>query len=545
MEPRHKRAQAIEIVMGVNREQDDTALSSQGQARPEPPCLFEPPAGMQQGHIIRALQAAFAIRKDTRVRERAVYYDTFDWRLFNNTLTLVCTAHHASLRSLSHENIVCQTEIASPPVFLTDIPPGAFHTRLAAVLEVRALLELFTLVSHSETLRVMNDDQKTVVRIVIAQHRLEGGQRATPAWNRVRLTPVKGYAKEVQKVRKWLVQNGFTPSPDTSYQRALAAVGKEPNDYVSKPRFQFDPMMRADAATKHILRFLLTVMRRNEAGIIADVDTEFLHDFRVAIRRTRSALGQIKGAFPTPLTERFRKDFAFLGSVTNRMRDLDVYLLRQDDYKAKLSEHHRHAIDPLFAMLQHERAKAHRALVRHLHSKRYHDIAQRWDAFLATPCHGVAGSAANASRPILTVARKRIKKKCRAVVTLGMALLDSNDAQGLHALRIECKKLRYLLEFFDSLFPAKQIMPLVRQLRKLQDNLGDFHDLCVQQADLHAFADRLTTHESQEHHTQSAIGGLIEILDVEKTTRRAAFPKIFTTFAECAIDTRFTPLQHA
>ena len=494
---------------------------------------------------MRALQAAFTIRKDPRVREHAVYYDTFDWRLFNKSLMLVYTANHAILRSLSHGNIVCQTEVAPPPVFLTDIPLGALHTRLAAILDVRALLELFTLVSHSEPLRVVNDDDKMVARIVLVQHHLEGVQRTTPVWNRVRLTPVKGYEKAAREVRKWFVKNGFTPASDSFYQHALAAVGKCPGDYVSKPRLQLDPRMRADAATKHILSFLFTVMRCNEAGMMADIDTEYLHDFRVAIRRTRSALGQVKEVFPTRLTDRFRKDFAFLGSVTNRLRDLDVYLLRQEEYTAKLSEPHRDAIEPLFAMLQHERSKAHRVLVRQLRSKRYHDIMQRWDAFLAAPSDRVAGSAANASLPILAVARKRLKKKCRVVVTMGTALIDSQDEQGLHDLRIECKKLRYLLEFFDSLFSAKQIAPLVKQLRKLQDNLGDFHDLCVQQADLHTFAERLTTHESQDRRTQSAIGGLIEILEVEKRTTRAAFPNIFTPFANCARKTRFTPLKPA
>ena len=31
-------------------------------------------------------------------------------------------------------------------------------------------------------------------------------------------------------------------------------------------------------------------MNENLPGLLADVDTEFLHDFRVAVRRTRSTL---------------------------------------------------------------------------------------------------------------------------------------------------------------------------------------------------------------------------------------------------------------
>ena len=56
--------------------------------------------------------------------------------------------------------------------------------------------------------------------------------------------------------------------------------------------------------------------------------------------------------------------------------------------------------------------------------------------------------------------------------------------EDLHNLRIDCKKLRYLLEFFTSLFPKTQMKLLIKQLKQLQDNLGDFNDLSVQQARL-------------------------------------------------------------
>ena len=45
-------------------------------------------------------------------------------------------------------------------------------------------------------------------------------------------------------------------------------------------------------------RALLDIMVANEPGMRADLDTEFLHDYRVSLRRTRSLLGQIKNVFP-------------------------------------------------------------------------------------------------------------------------------------------------------------------------------------------------------------------------------------------------------
>jgi CHAD domain-containing protein len=51
--------------------------------------------------------------------------------------------------------------------------------------------------------------------------------------------------------------------------------------------------MRADVAAKYIYSHLLKAIKDNEQGTIADTDSEFLHDFRVAVRRPRAGLSQL------------------------------------------------------------------------------------------------------------------------------------------------------------------------------------------------------------------------------------------------------------
>jgi CHAD domain-containing protein len=68
------------------------------------------------------------------------------------------------------------------------------------------------------------------------------------------------------------------------------------------------------------------------------------------------------------------------------------------------------------------------------------------------------------------------------VVKRGSRLGSDPPAQALHRLRIDAKKLRYLLEFFASLYPEKTIGRLVKELKQLQDILGGFNDTEVQQS---------------------------------------------------------------
>ncbi len=71
----------------------------------------------------------------------------------------------------------------------------------------------------------------------------------------------------------------------------------------------------------------LAAMRWNEAGLRADLDSEFLHDWRVAVRRTRCLLGQLKQVFPAGETRRLRSELGWLARLTGPLRDLDVFLL--------------------------------------------------------------------------------------------------------------------------------------------------------------------------------------------------------------------------
>jgi CHAD domain-containing protein len=61
----------------------------------------------------------------------------------------------------------------------------------------------------------------------------------------------------------------------------------------------------------------------------------------------------------------------------------------------------------------------------------------------------------------------------------------------LHELRIECKKLRYLLASFRSLFSPEAIAPPLQALEELQEALGRANDARVQSQILQDLAERL------------------------------------------------------
>ena len=227
---------------------------------------FQPVSPFNAERLVRALRRTYTVQAEPLQHLQSAYYDTYDWRLFNKSLALMCTSTHACLQSLGDDSLLAQAEIRAAPVFQQDLPEGELQTRLSPILSIRALRPLCTMSTHSQTLRILDRNAKTVVRLVIGQHYVMHNGASHPLLTRVCIKPLRGYDKAAMKLRQWLMRHDFAPLPASLYTIALAAVGRTPNDYTAKLRLRFDPQARADAATQELLRFLCQVMRQNEAA---------------------------------------------------------------------------------------------------------------------------------------------------------------------------------------------------------------------------------------------------------------------------------------
>ncbi|MCG2816342.1 MAG: CHAD domain-containing protein [Candidatus Aminicenantes bacterium] len=281
-----------------------------------------------------------------------------------------------------------------------------------------------------------------------------------------------------------------------------------------------------------LLRRLQSGLGANENGIFDDDDPEYLHDFRVAVRRTRSALAQIKNVFPASQTNKWKKKFKRLGRASNRLRDLDVYLLKKEDDRALLPERLKDELEGLFSELKVKRDLEFHNFLLLLKGDFYRRLKEDWNMFLLEqdqekdiPRSGRI-STMDGAHDILHRRWKRVLKKGKRIAS------DSPD-EDLHSLRIECKKLRYSLEFFSSLFPGGEIRHLITRLKKLQDHLGIYNDIQMQKNELDHFIQTRAHQISDENFIRlsTAVERLIARLEEKKETGRASFDRVFKEFA--------------
>ncbi len=491
---------------------------------------------VRQDSLLADVRAAFKTTLETQPSRELVFYDTFDWRLYKRRESLRGCLQSGKTQVFWDRwdgTSVGSIQLENRLRFAWDLPPGEFREAITPVIEMRRLFPVLEIRSQLRLLSILDGREKTVARLSLERRQIrEPGTRkwkiVSPA--AVRALPVRGYVKAFQELTDLLERLGLQRSDIGPDQEALRLIQPEAGQYSSKLQIHLDPSERSDQATKLILQQLLKTMLANEEGTWGDWDSEFLHDFRVACRRTRSALTQIKGVFRAPAVDKFRKGFKWLGDVTGPARDLDVYLLKIEGYRQTLPTSARADLNPLIEFLKRRRRAEQKVLARALQSSRYQKLIRDWNRFLEDPVPH-RSSLKKAQRPIQEVASKRIWRSFRRVVKKGLAITPESPAEALHQVRIDCKKLRYLLEFFRSLYDPSELKQLIRSLKELQDCLGDFNDLEVQQESLRRFGGEMFREGVATDSTLISMGQLIDQLERLQGKEREKFVDRFGAFA--------------
>ena len=491
--------------------------------------VFAFPEDFTTQQFRRDLEQRFTVQVKPDITRTCSYFDTFDWRIYHAGLVFYQMGDEYILRRLNQSRILTRSPQQQAIRFSTDLPDGLLKDKLAPILGVRALMSTARAIIEEENWQVLNEDGKIVVRIVFQKMFRSGRSQRAPLSITGVLQPLRGYQAEGRYAGELLQSMASEESPADPYLILLQALHKKPGAYPARLNFQFQPEMSAARVLGTVLQFLQQVARSNVDGIINDIDTEFLHDFRVAIRRARSAITQIAEILPAETQGVFKKELTYLGKQSNRLRDWDVYVLREQQYRRLLPEEMHRDMELLFRQLREKRQKAHKKLVKILQQERFRQILQDWQKLAGAIRRGEQVTerghldAGQVIKPI-------IARQMERVLSDGRQIDSASGDDMLHKLRIDCKKLRYLLEFFASLFPGKLISVMVKQLKALQDHLGDFNDLAVQQQFLRDFLEQLPGDDPHLRGTCAAIGALIGKLNERQQLLRLEFERRFREF---------------
>jgi CHAD domain-containing protein len=471
--------------------------------------VFSKQGAVEVDVVAAVLQPRFAVAAGPERTVSHTWLDTFDWRLH---------AAGISLEYIDDGPLIAQlpdgARLQGPPptgewpAQVDDLPPGRLRDALAPIVAPRALLPVVTVNRTARESRVLNTDEKTVARLLT--------ESSDDGSSQLRVQPLRGYDAAGDRIARLLTRvDGLTAVTTTPYDDALAHASRKPSDYRNGQAAQLRLETPAPVAIADMLQRFAAVIDDNVAGTIAAIDTEFLHDLRVAVRRTRSILKLAGDVLPGDMAARFEPEFKWLGDLTTPVRDLDVYLLGLDDMAARLASADPRDLGPFRSFLVRHRAAERRRLVRGLRSRRFEKLMDDWRTELAQV-------AADGGPAVGTLARQRVEQAFRRVARRGERITADSPSEEVHALRKRCKELRYLLEVFRPLCAAAPHSSLVKELKALQDTLGDFQDGEVQREAVREFAAAMMDEGAAPPETVLAMGELAAQLDAHQLRARAA-----------------------
>jgi CHAD domain-containing protein len=454
--------------------------------------------------VLAVLGQAFTVTRETgapvnaaegRGARRRTWLDTFDWRLFSAGLFL---EHEHARRGGRGGRIILSAADGSlraeqpaagwqsmRPVPSAAIPPGPVSDLIGSLVSPRALLPAARAVSIREVLRLINDDGKTVARLVV-DHTTTQEHHLPLA---LEIAEVRGYPGQARRAAA-LLATVASPASDSVFAVVMADVaaagqGRQPGAYSGKVDADLTARMPAVIAVVTLLLNLLDTLEQNVDGVLRDIDTEFLHDLRVAVRRTRAAVKLLGDVLPGGLASRYRDEFKWLGDLTTPVRDLDVHLLGFEDLAGSLLAFTPADLEPFRDFLGRRRALEFRRLAAGLRSPRFRALTHDWRKALLE-VRDAPGKQRKQTASAL--ASERTGRATAQLLRRGAAISATSPAESLHDLRKRGKELRYLLEFFAPLYDAATYRAVVSDLKKLQDCLGEFQDSEVQRDEIGVLA---------------------------------------------------------
>ena len=475
------------------------------------------------------------------------WLDTFDWRLYRAGLVLELEqARRGGRLLLSQRDGTPQAEQPvtgwpprRPP---QDLPAGPVRDQIIGLISPRALLPVVSAVSEVSVTRLLNADGKTVAWLTAERATVTAADTTAELPLRLAVAEVRGYPAQACKVAALLAAvPGAFPTSQSVFIAALTALGRHPADYTNGVDAEITAEMPGSVAVARLLLRLLDTLELNVDGVLRDIDTEFLHDFRVAVRRTRSAIKLLGEVLPAEAANHYAQEFKWLGDLTTPTRDLDVHLLGF----AATTEHLLAAapadLEPFRAFLVRRRAREFRRLATALRSPRFGVITDDWRKTLLA----VRDAGARKKRRQPTAAELATRTTARAfrrIAAQGGAITPDSAPESLHDLRKRCKELRYLLEFFAPLHDPVAYRKVVGDLKQLQDCLGEFQDSQVQREEIHALADAMLAEHAAPAATLLAMGEVAARLAVSQAEARADFTRRFARFAGPAARPRISAL---
>lgn len=309
------------------------------------------------------------------------------------------------------------------------------------------------------------------------------------------------------------------------------ARGKAPDGLRARNagKLAYEGDATVETVARDVFRDCFAQIAENAVVVARSEASEGPHQLRVGLRRLRTAFSvfapSLGEAAIAPLSEAARD----IGRVVGRLRDADVLVEEVVAGAAGLGLD-AEAAAALTAALEARRgvvrAEVRAALAGPDSTRFLFDLLELIEArgWLAPSDYT---QSARLAAPAASVAPDLLGKRHRKALKLGRRI-ESLEAEALHELRKELKKLRYTVETLGPIYPGKKLAGYLSGLKDMQDTFGSLNDAAM------AF-EALTGPEAPAAHdpaAQRAVGWVLGTLAARAADDRPRLTRRWEDFAD-------------
>lgn len=355
---------------------------------------------------------------------------------------------------------------------------------LAKVIGDAPLSECFETVMKRTTRQLKRENDDAHVELAFDTGNILAGEGSQPLVE-LEMELMSGSSQAIYEVAKALLKDvpfRFSPysKAERGYRFAEGQKSETPDPYFAE-KIKFTRGTSVELAFRDVLRSCLKQICENRVVVLASEDPEGPHQLRVGLRRLRSAFRLFKPvlnpATVAPLDRMARTIAQEAGSI----RDIDVLI---EEIVEPLVDKAPDILsfDALLEALHAARDKDTRSsVINHLKSAE----VNRFILDLAAYTEGRGWldpenfhQTSLLAQPIEAYSTKALARQWKKVVGYGKRLEDLTIPER-HDMRKAMKKMRYGIEFFDSLYSADTVKPFLKRMKKLQDIFGYLNDVAM------------------------------------------------------------------
>ncbi len=284
-------------------------------------------------------------------------------------------------------------------------------------------------------------------------------------------------------------------------------------------------------AGRKILRVQYRRMLLEEPGTRLGEDIEVLHQMRVATRRMRAALCLFAPYYERDIARQIRRGMQRAGRTLGRVRDLDIFMENVQAYLAELPAERQGELDIPLAYWEKRYRRAREKMLAYLDGGRYQEFVELMGHFVGTRGLGSLDADDAAGQQRVQYAIPRVIYQQYETIRAYEPLLRGASITLYHELRIDAKRLRYTLEFFQEVL-GPEVEPVIEALVAVQDHLGALHDADVTQRHLREDMEKLLKSAGKRQKSRNGgsdqpdIGGIVAYLE----NRELEIERLIATF---------------